>query len=74
MGRTAKMSQEKQIAQNCTENTHPRTKTQNSIAFHESLTLSNRDRDIVLSTLENPPELTETLKSAIRRFRNKYAK
>jgi len=38
----------------------------------EKLILSNRDRDLLLSTLENPPELKGNLKSAIARYRQKY--
>jgi len=52
----------------------PQSNDLNSIVFEESMILSDRDRDIVLSTLANPPELNKNLKSAIRRFRKKYAK
>ncbi len=48
--------------------------TQNEMFFHASPALSDRDRDIVLSASNNLPELNETLKLAIKRFRIKYAK
>lgn len=73
-GSSSQESQNVNLAQGSTENNPPIETAQNGIAFQESLTLSDRDRDIVLSTLEDPPELSETLKSGIRRFRNKYAK
>lgn len=45
---------------------------QEEINAHEKLTLSNRDRDLFMSVLENPPELRGKLKAAIRKYRNKY--
>lgn len=39
---------------------------------HERLVLSNRDRDLFMSVMENPPELKGKLKSAIRNYKEKY--
>ena len=39
---------------------------------HERLVLSNRDRDLFLSIMENPPKLKGKLKSAIKKYREKY--
>lgn len=44
------------------------------IATHERLVLSNRDRDLFLSVMENPPELKGKLKAAIDEYRKKYGK
>jgi uncharacterized protein (DUF1778 family) len=41
---------------------------------NERLVLSNRDRDLFLSVMENPPELKGKLKAAIQEYRNKYGK
>lgn len=38
----------------------------------EKLTLSNRDRDLFLSAIVNPPKLQGSLKTAIAEYRNKY--
>lgn len=62
------------LASDSREKNWPELGEYDGVVFQESLILSNRDRDIVLSTLENPPELNATLKSAIKRFRNKYGK
>ena len=40
---------------------------------HERLILSNRDRDLFMSVMENPPALKGKLKSAIAQYREKYA-
>ena len=40
------------------------------IAENEMLILSNRDRDLVMSALENPPEPNEALKSLFKWFLN----
>lgn len=40
----------------------------------EPLILSNRDRDLFLSIMENPPTLTGKLKDAIQKYREKYGK
>jgi uncharacterized protein (DUF1778 family) len=39
---------------------------------HERLVLSNRDRDLFMAVMENPPELKGKLKSAIKKYREKY--
>ncbi|MGL4618924.1 DUF1778 domain-containing protein [Chroococcidiopsis sp.] len=39
---------------------------------HERLVLSDRDRDLFMSVMENPPALKGKLKSAIARYREKY--
>lgn len=44
------------------------------IDTHERLVLSNRDRDLFLSVMENPPELKGKLKAAIHKYREKYGK
>jgi uncharacterized protein (DUF1778 family) len=45
---------------------------QQDLENQEKLTLSNRDRDLFLSALENPPKLKGKLKSAIANYRDKY--
>ena len=42
------------------------------IESHEKLVLSDNDRDLFLSLMENPPEPNEALKSAMRRFQEEY--
>jgi uncharacterized protein (DUF1778 family) len=44
------------------------------IDANEKLVLSNRDRDLFMSVMENPPELRGKLKSAIHNYRDKYGK
>jgi uncharacterized protein (DUF1778 family) len=44
------------------------------IDTHERLVLSDRDRDLFLSVMENPPELKGKLKEAIDKYREKYGK
>ncbi|WP_392530869.1 DUF1778 domain-containing protein [Nostoc sp. C117] len=44
------------------------------IDANERLILSNRDRDLFMSVMENPPELKGKLKSAIHKYRDKYGK
>ncbi|NER20632.1 MAG: DUF1778 domain-containing protein [Symploca sp. SIO1B1] len=44
------------------------------IDFHDKLVLPNRDRDLFLSIMENPPQLTGKLKTTIQKFRDKYGK
>jgi len=39
---------------------------------HERLILSDRDRDLFMSVMENPPALKGKLKSAIAQYREKY--
>ena len=45
---------------------------QQEMENQEKLTLSNRDRDLFLSALENPPKLKGKLKSAIATYQEKY--
>lgn len=45
---------------------------QQDINKHEKLILSNRDRDLFLSALENPPELSGNLKIEIAKYRQKH--
>ncbi|MEH2060370.1 MAG: DUF1778 domain-containing protein [Nostoc sp.] len=42
------------------------------IDANEKLVLSNLDRDLFMSVMENPPELKGKLKSAIHKYRQKY--
>jgi uncharacterized protein (DUF1778 family) len=44
------------------------------IEAHQRLILSDRDRDLFMSALENPPELQGKLKAAIAKYRDKYGK
>lgn len=39
---------------------------------HQKLVLSDRDRDLFLSLIEDPPEPCETLKSAMKEFQDDY--
>lgn len=41
---------------------------QEKIACHNELVLSDRDRDLFLSLIENPPEPCEALKSAMKEY------
>jgi uncharacterized protein (DUF1778 family) len=45
---------------------------QQEVAAQEKLVLSDRDRDLFLSKIENPPELNGNLKSAIEKYLDKY--
>jgi uncharacterized protein (DUF1778 family) len=51
---------------------HLLPQAQQDIERQERLMLSNRDRDLFLSALENPLELRGKLKSAIAKYRDKY--
>ena len=42
------------------------------VNHHERLVLSNRDRELFLSTMENPPKLKGKLKAVIQKYRDKY--
>jgi uncharacterized protein (DUF1778 family) len=42
------------------------------IDTQERLILSDRDRDLFMSIMENPPELQGNLKTAIKKYRDKY--
>ncbi|MGK7876315.1 MAG: DUF1778 domain-containing protein [Xenococcaceae cyanobacterium] len=44
------------------------------IDSHERLVLSNRDRDLFMSVMENPPELKVKLKATTKKYREKYGK
>ncbi len=44
------------------------------IDSHERLVLSNRDRDLFMSVMENPPKLKGKLKATLQKFRDKYDK
>jgi uncharacterized protein (DUF1778 family) len=43
-----------------------------TIAEREKLMLTERDRELFMSALENPPKLQGKLKSAIEKYQNKY--
>jgi uncharacterized protein (DUF1778 family) len=45
---------------------------QKDITNYEKLVLSNEDRDLLLSVIENPPPLQGKLKMAIKKYRQKY--
>jgi uncharacterized protein (DUF1778 family) len=47
---------------------------QRDLENQEKLTLSNRDRDLFLSALANPPKLQGKLKTAMAEYQNKYGK
>ena len=42
------------------------------IDTQERLILSERDRDLFMSIMENPPELQGNLKTAIKKYQDKY--
>lgn len=42
------------------------------IETHEKLVLSDRDRDLFMSFMENPPELQGKLKLTLKKYRDKY--
>ncbi len=44
------------------------------IASYGKMVLSERDRDIFMAALENPPEPNEALKAAAKRHQEKYGK
>jgi len=41
---------------------------------HNKITLSNRDRDVFLEALANPPKPSSTLKQAMKRYRSNVKK
>lgn len=45
---------------------------QKDINNYEKLVLSNQDRDLFLSVIENPPPLQGKLEMAIKKYRQKY--
>ncbi|MEC4891426.1 MAG: DUF1778 domain-containing protein [Oscillatoria sp. PMC 1051.18] len=44
------------------------------IANYDRMVLSDRDRDIFMEALENPPKANEALKAAIKEHQEKYGK
>lgn len=44
------------------------------IACNNSMILSDRDRDLFIAALENPPEPNEALRGAIKEHQEKYGK
>lgn len=53
---------------------HSLNAARKDIASHETLILSERDSELFLSLLENPPEPNEALKSAMREYQDEYEK
>ncbi len=51
---------------------HLLSQAQKDIEVRERLTLTDRDRDLFLSAIANPPKLKGELKSAIANYRDKY--
>lgn len=47
---------------------------QKELDNHQKLVLSNEDRDLFLSVIENPPQLKGNLKKAISQYRQKYVR
>ena len=47
---------------------------QKDVEAQERLVLTDRDRDLFLSAIANPPKLQGKLKTAIAQYRNKYDK
>jgi uncharacterized protein (DUF1778 family) len=45
---------------------------QKEISDREKLILDDRDRDLLMSALENPPQLKGKLKEAIKNYQKKY--
>lgn len=41
---------------------------------HQNRTLSNRDRDLFLAMIENPPEPNEALKKAVQNYKKRVIK
>ncbi|NJO93351.1 MAG: hypothetical protein HC820_01425 [Hydrococcus sp. RM1_1_31] len=52
--------------------TFPNQDRQLDLKVTERLVLSNRERDLFLSAMENPPTLNDSLKSAIQKYREEY--
>lgn len=46
---------------------------QTGIAHHQKLVLSDLDRDLFLSLIENPPQPNQNLVSAMQNFQKEYA-
>lgn len=53
--------------------TTARAAAERVIERHEQVTLSTKDWDAFFDALVNPPEPNETLKAAVRRFRNRHS-
>ncbi len=53
---------------------HLLPQAQKDIEAREKLTLTDRDRDLFLSAMANPPKLQGKLKTAIAEYRDKYVK
>ena len=51
---------------------HLLPQAQKDVEDREKLVLTDRDRDLFLSAIANPPKLQGKLKSAIAEYRNKY--
>ncbi|WP_036486664.1 DUF1778 domain-containing protein [Myxosarcina sp. GI1] len=51
---------------------HLLPQAQKDLEEREKLILTDRDRDLFLSAMANPPKLQGKLKSAIAEYRNKY--
>ena len=51
---------------------HLLPQAQKDVEEREKLILTDRDRDLFLSAIANPPKLQGKLKSAIAEYRNKY--
>jgi uncharacterized protein (DUF1778 family) len=47
---------------------------QKNLRVTEQMLLSNSDRDLFISAMENPPPLNNALKSAIQKYREEYDK
>lgn len=45
---------------------------QNELAANQKLVLTDRDRDLFLSLMQNPPEPEETLVKAMKNFQENY--
>ena len=53
---------------------HLLPQAQKDIKEREKLILTDRDRDLFLSTIANPPKLKGKLKTAIRQYRVRHGK
>lgn len=53
---------------------HLLPQAQKDLEEREKLVLTDRDRDLFLSAMANPPKLQGSLKTAIAEYRDKYVK
>ena len=53
---------------------HLLPQAQKDVEEREKLVLTDRDRDLFLSAIANPPKLQGKLKTAMAEYRNKYGK